>query len=282
MTQAFNLSQLGNFVNSSGQLNAAAGLYNQTAVANGGTGKATVTAGAILAGNGTSAMVEIGGTTAGTILAASPTGWAATAVSAVTGGDYILNAYTSPATWTKPAGLKAIKVTVVGAGGNGGPAVGGSSLYGAGGGGGGGGAAIRYIPAPSIPGPVAVTAGTGTNSFSTFASATSGANSSAAAAASRTAGGSGGVGSSGTINFNGSNGSNGIAMAPSPAGASFSGGSGGNSIFNGGGVFSSITAGPGVNASNFGGGGSGATQVNTTVLSGGTGKAGIVIVEEFY
>ena len=38
------------------------------------------------------------------------------------GGNYILNAYVSPATWSKPANLKSIKVTVVGAGGSGGNA----------------------------------------------------------------------------------------------------------------------------------------------------------------
>ena len=41
MTQAFNLSQLANFTNSSGQLDASAGLYNATPVANGGTGATT-------------------------------------------------------------------------------------------------------------------------------------------------------------------------------------------------------------------------------------------------
>ncbi|NBP16958.1 hypothetical protein EBU95_21690, partial [bacterium] len=39
---------------------------------------------------------------------------------AAAGGNYVLKQYTSPATWTKPANLKSVKVTVVGAGGNGG------------------------------------------------------------------------------------------------------------------------------------------------------------------
>lgn len=56
MTQAFNLSQLANNVNSSGLLNAAAGLYNSTPVPNGGTGVATVATGSILVGAGTAAM----------------------------------------------------------------------------------------------------------------------------------------------------------------------------------------------------------------------------------
>lgn len=43
MTQAFNLSQLANFTNSNGQVDASAGLYNATPVANGGTGATTAT-----------------------------------------------------------------------------------------------------------------------------------------------------------------------------------------------------------------------------------------------
>jgi hypothetical protein len=43
MTQAFNLSQLANFTNSSGQVDASAGLYNATSITNGGTGATTAT-----------------------------------------------------------------------------------------------------------------------------------------------------------------------------------------------------------------------------------------------
>lgn len=54
MTQAFNLSQLANKVNSSGQLNAATGLTGIVPVANGGTGISAVgAAGNILTSNGT-------------------------------------------------------------------------------------------------------------------------------------------------------------------------------------------------------------------------------------
>lgn len=44
MTQAFNLSQLANNVNTSGLLDASAGLFSQLPVANGGTGSATAAA----------------------------------------------------------------------------------------------------------------------------------------------------------------------------------------------------------------------------------------------
>jgi len=44
MTQAFNLSQLANNLNSSGQLDATDGLVNAVPVANGGTGASSATA----------------------------------------------------------------------------------------------------------------------------------------------------------------------------------------------------------------------------------------------
>ena len=43
MTQAFNLSQLANFTNTSGQLDASAGLYNSVSITNGGTGATSAT-----------------------------------------------------------------------------------------------------------------------------------------------------------------------------------------------------------------------------------------------
>ena len=54
MTQAFNLAQLANKVNSSGQLNAGTGLSGATTPTNGGTGATgTPTNGQIPIGNGT-------------------------------------------------------------------------------------------------------------------------------------------------------------------------------------------------------------------------------------
>ena len=44
MTTAYNLSQLANKVNTSGQLDSSTGLVNTTPVANGGTGSSTLTA----------------------------------------------------------------------------------------------------------------------------------------------------------------------------------------------------------------------------------------------
>lgn len=201
------------------------------------------------------------------------------------GGNYALVAYTSPATgpaaWDanakKAAGLKAVKVTVVGAGGSGGSITPGTTTAAAGGGGGGG-AAIEYIPAPSIPGPVDITAGPGTNSFGAFCSATAGSNASPVSTT-YSAGAAGGVGSSGSVNFDGGGGISGAAGA--------AGGAGGNSIFGAGArgtIAASASVSAGVAGGDYGGGGSGAVRVSPTssTASGGSGAPGIVIVEEFY
>jgi len=157
--------------------------------------------------------------------------------------------FTSPGTWTKPATVKRIKVTVVG-GGSGSPTVaftGGSA----------GGAAIKWIPAPSIPGPVSVTIGAGavaaggTSSFGAFCSATGG-------GLSAGTGGLGGSGSGGDLNINGQ----GIRGGSDSGGGSILGGGAGATNQNGG---------------NYGGGGSPSPGETTT-----SGSNGVVIVEEFY
>lgn len=167
------------------------------------------------------------------------------------GGGYILNQYVAPATWTKPTGLKSVKVTIVGAGGTASASAGTSA---GGGGGGAGGTAIYYASAPSIPGPVAVTAGPGTNSFGALASATAGSSGGPATPSSAGAGGAGGSGSGGTVNVTGGTGTPGLSP--------FTG------TNNGRGGASSM-GGPGA----YGSGGN---------ASSGAGTAGIVIVEEFY
>jgi hypothetical protein len=199
---------------------------------------------------------------------------------AVAGGGYALNAYVSPTTWSKPAGLKAVKVTVVGAGGSGVASPAGSALNRGSSGGGGGGAAIEYIPAPSIPGPVAVTAGPGTNSFGAFCSATAGADGVLLVGTGGAQGGVGGVGSGGNIDIAGQAGTA-IVATPSPV-IAIGGGTGGSSILGGGGRSGAGPTGvarPGSAGGNYGGGGGGGTATNST---GGAGAPGIVIVEEFY
>jgi hypothetical protein len=284
MTQAFNLSQLANNVNTTGQLNAAAGLYNQLPVANGGTGVATVASGNILVGAGTSAMTALAGTNINDVVTWNGSAW----VSTVSQGG-ALQTYTvavSPGTWTKPATLKGIKVTVIGGGGT--PA--GSlpaSVNQTGAGSGGGGAAIRLYPAPSIPGPQPYTVGTAGNTSSfgiaplTVISATGGASGGNTSQSSSfiQIGGLGGVGSNGNINVPGSAGLNALVIATTPA--IFVAGAGGNSLLgaggNGLGPGGPIAGNPGLG---YGGGGGG--QRGGPYPAGGTGASGVVIIEEFY
>ena len=75
MTAAFNLSQLANNLNTSGQLDATDGLYGSLPVANGGTGKSTLTAASVLVGNGTSAISEVAPTASGTALVSNGSSW---------------------------------------------------------------------------------------------------------------------------------------------------------------------------------------------------------------
>jgi hypothetical protein len=213
------------------------------------------------------------------VLTSNGTAWVSQAISA--GGDYIMTAYTSPATWTKPAGLKAVKITVIGAGGNGGNGTDGPNYtVNRGGNGGGGGAAIEYIDAPAIPGPVSVTVGSApskTSSFGPFLSATGGTNGTNTPNSSPAPGGpyAGGVGSGGTVNFTGGYGFGNATPSERFAGAAALG-------------FSTTVQSPGTSFTNgvngvlYGGGASGAVSGPQGTRTGGTGAAGIVIVEEFY
>jgi hypothetical protein len=268
-------------------------------VANGGTGQTTYTNGQLLIGNTTGNTLTKATLTAGTGISITNGAGSISIASTVSGGgDYKMVTFTSPGTWTKPAGLKAVKVTVVGGGGKGGDSPGPTGQQGATGGGGGGGAAIRFLPAPSIPGPVSTTVGaaSGTSSFGPFASATGGVAASnflSTPGISNHLGGDGGLGSSGDLNIRGGGGQPGI-VASLPPGTilSFIGGMGGSSILGGGAKSLAALGGPvepfgtsksGVAGGAYGGGGSGVSRVSQPgTISGGAGTSGVVIVEEFY
>lgn len=289
MTQAFNLSQLANGVNTSGQLNAAANLYNQVPVANGGTNASSFTGNAAIISNaGGTALSSVAAGANGNVLTSNGTTWTSAANPAATGVNTV-TVGTASGTWTKPATVKSIKVTVVG-GGGGTPTISISFPVSANvqTGGGGGGTAIRYYPAASLPGPqpyTVATATTGTGGTSSFGvapitvvSATGGAVavSGPINGAVPYAGVAGGSGTNGNINVNGQSTNPVFPSAISPGGAS---------LLGFGGSFTNNPTPPfASNAGNDYGGGAGGRFIPATngTYPGSNGGAGVVIIEEFY
>jgi len=236
MTQAFNLSQLANKVNTSGQLDATSGLSGATPIANGGTNNASlsVTAGGVLYTDG-SKVVNVGAGTTNQVLTSqgsSPPIWQ-TASSGFTN----MQVFTSPTAFTTPSSTTKMKITVVGGGAGGAT----NGTYG----GGAGGTAI-YVGAvtASTPYPITVGAGGatgptgnsgGTSSFGVLASATGGASAPATST--------GGAGTTGTFLITGGAASSGaVVTVPIPLGGSntySSSGAGGSSSLGGDGAYGS-------------------------------------------
>ena len=106
MSNAFNLSQLANNTNTSGQVSLTAGVTGTMPVANGGTGgTATPTTNGIAYGNGTSVAYTAAGTT-GQVLTATTSGaptWAAASSGAAfpTGTRMSFQQTSAPTGWTK-------------------------------------------------------------------------------------------------------------------------------------------------------------------------------------
>jgi len=75
MTQAFNLAQLANNLNTAGQLDATDGLVGVLPVGNGGTGRSTLTANNVLLGNGTTAVQQIAPGSSNNVLTSDGTTW---------------------------------------------------------------------------------------------------------------------------------------------------------------------------------------------------------------
>ena len=175
---------------------------------------------------------------------------------------------TSSGTWTKPAGVTKIKVTVVGGGGGG--AGGNGTVFPSGGSG--GGAAVELIDVSAVSS-VSVTVGTGGVGGAVNTAGSTGNSSSFGAYCSATGGGAGevsvvgsppGIGSGGDYNIPGDRGAYDQAVYPGRGGQSGLGlGAGGT-----------VTGSAGRGYGGGGNGGDGGT-------AGGVGANGVVIVEEF-
>jgi hypothetical protein len=241
--------------------------------ASGGTGLSTITANSVMLGNGISAVQLVAPSTSGNVLTSNGTTWSSARSLIPT-----MQVFTSTGTFTIPASVTKVKVTVVGGGGGGRSATNSTAQ----GGGGGGGVAIKTITGLTPGGTVTVTVGAGgaanttggTSSFGAYCSATGGL--SPAFGASGPAGGAGGTATGGDINFIGGSGCGGNGVAGTVGGSA---GNGGSSIFGGAGLGAGSTnavntAGAGVDGTGAGGGG-GCGGPGT----GGAGGSGIVIVE---
>ena len=194
----------------------------------------------------------------------------------------------SNSAWAIPAGVSRLKVTVVGAGGNGsaGNNWAGSAAN-SGGGGGGGGTAIQVFTGLTPSATLNVTVGTTAGATSSVASgsqtittvqATGGASGSAGSSASGGAGGDGGLGSGGLLNIKGNPGNPGTLATV--ASVTVLGGSGGGSSLGGGGYCPASVSSGATNGGNYGGGGGGGGAiVSTGGYSGGAFAPGVVIIE---
>ena len=237
--------------------------------ANGGTNStATPAAGSVLYGDG-SAIVASAVGTSGQVLTSAGAGaptWGV--VQAAQNNATVFATAGSAQTFTIPAGVSRVKITVIGGGGAGGAgSTSGGGAETTGGGGGGGGTAIKWLAVSGAGAGGTLTvavgaAGTGSSVTSgtsnTITAITGAAGSAGQAASGGSAGGSGGAGANGDLNITGGTGTRGGTSAATMGGSTFM-------------AENSIAAGL-----RYGGGGGGATGSGGAV---GAGAAGVVIFE---
>jgi hypothetical protein len=204
------------------------------------------------------------------------------------GGFKSMQVFTSTGTYTKPTGIKTIKVIATGGGGGG---YSGSPTRNSGGGGGAGATCIKVIDVTSISS-ISVTIGAG-GAGGTGDNYNNASGGSTSFGSHCTAGGGergfredqktgtlgvGGIPTGGNINIHGGMGGTGSGgtVADEPAGS----GVGGASYWGGAGTNGNNTL-AAVDTTAYGAGGSGADHNGSTSGAAGAGKAGIVVVEEY-
>ena len=128
LLKASNLSDVANATTARGNLTAAksgansditslTGLTTPLTVTQGGIGAATLTANAVVLGNGTSAVTTVAPSTSGNVLTSNGTTWTSVANPYV--GGPRAQVFVANGTFTIPSGVTAVKVTVIGGGGGG-------------------------------------------------------------------------------------------------------------------------------------------------------------------
>ena len=130
MTQAFNLSQFANKVNSSGLADLTTAVTGTLPVANGGTNQTTYTNGQLLIGNTTGNTLTKSTLTAGSGVTITNGSGAITIAAAA--GQIQTELFVGPGTWTCPASTTQVRVWVVGGGSSSSPGTptGGTSSFG--------------------------------------------------------------------------------------------------------------------------------------------------------
>ena len=240
-------------------------------VPQGGTGASTLTANNVILGNGTSAVGFVAPGSNGNILTSNGTTWtSAAAAASYTGISSQL--FVANGTFTVPAGITQVVITVVGGGGGGGGCAGSACGQTEGGVGGFGGSSMAYVTGRTPGGTISITVGgAGTAGTSGGTIGGTGGTSSAASYASAT----GGTG--GRYNQSGGQSTPGVGSLGRFNGRYPSSTNDLSTIW--GYVIKRTNAGAGTAGVGYGAGGAGGWSNNNGNQAGGAGAPGMVMVE---